>query len=169
MKTILIPIAYLLTAFLLISCGQPSRDTQKPGKWQSYSGDKHIAQRVDSVLKLMTLEEKIGQMTQFSANWSITGPVMSDDFQPYLEKGLIGSIFNATSVEGIRRMQQIAVDSTRLGIPILFGQDVIHGYKTIFPIPLGEACSWDLALMQRTAEIAALEAASTGLTYFRPM
>ncbi|MFA7582465.1 MAG: glycoside hydrolase family 3 N-terminal domain-containing protein [Proteiniphilum sp.] len=170
MKTILIPIAYLLTAFLLISCGQPSRDTQKPGKWQSYSGDKHIAQRVDSVLKLMTLEEKIGQMTQFSANWSITGPVMSDDFQPYLEKGLIGSIFNATSVEGIRRMQQIAVDSTRLGIPILFGQDVIHGYKTIFPIPLGEACSWDLALMQRTAEIAALEAASDGINWtFAPM
>jgi beta-glucosidase len=109
-------------------------------------------------------------MTQFSANWSITGPVMSDDLKPYLEKGLIGSIFNATSVEGIRRMQQIAVDSTRLGIPILFGLDVIHGYKTIFPIPLAEACSWDLALMQRTAEIAALEAASDGINWtFAPM
>jgi beta-glucosidase len=118
----------------------------------------------------MTLEEKIGQMTQFSANWSITGPVMSDDFKPYLDKGLIGSIFNATSVEGIRRIQQIAVDSTRLGIPILFGQDVIHGYKTIFPIPLAEACSWDLALMQRTAEIAAIEAASDGINWtFAPM
>ncbi len=170
MKKILIPIAYLLTAFLLISCGQPSTDTQKPGKWQSYSGDKRIEKRVDSVLKLMTLEEKIGQMTQFSANWSITGPVMSDDFQPYLEKGLIGSIFNATSVEGIRRFQQYAVDSTRLGIPILFGQDVIHGYKTIFPIPLGEACSWDLEMMQRTAEIAAIEAASDGINWtFAPM
>ncbi len=68
-------------------------------------------------------------------------------------------------MEGIRRFQQYAVDSTRLGIPILFGQDVIHGYKTIFPIPLGEACSWDLEMMQRTAEIAAIEAASDGINW----
>lgn len=170
MKKILIPIAYLLAVFALASCGSPFSDTQGSGKWQSYSGDKRIEKRVDSVLKLMTLEEKIGQMTQFSANWSITGPVMSDDFQPYLGKGLIGSIFNATSVEGIRRFQQYAVDSTRLGIPILFGQDVIHGYKTIFPIPLGEACSWDLEMMRRTAEIAAMEASSDGINWtFAPM
>ena len=150
----------------LPACGKyPSNNA-----WKSFSGDKHIEQRVDSVLKLMTLEEKIGQMTQFSANWSITGPVMSDDFQPYLEKGLIGSVFNATSVEGIRRMQQIVVEKTRLGIPILFGQDVIHGYKTIFPIPLAEACSWDLEMMRRTAEIAAIEAASDGINWtFAPM
>ena len=128
MKKILIPTACLLAVFALVSCGSPSGNIQKSGKWQSYSRNKQIERRVDSVLKLMTLEEKIGQMTQFSANWSITGPVMSDDFQPYLKKGLIGSIFNATSVEGIRRFQQYAVDSTRLGIPILFGQDVIHGY-----------------------------------------
>jgi beta-glucosidase len=160
----------MLAVVLLVSCGSPSSNTSGAGTWQSYSGDRNIEKRVDSVLKLMTLEEKIGQMTQFSANWSITGPVMSDDLKPYLEKGLIGSIFNATSVEGIRRMQQIAVDSTRLGIPILFGLDVIHGYKTIFPIPLAEACSWDLALMQRTAEIAALEAASDGINWtFAPM
>ncbi len=154
-----------LAMMLLASCGSPST-----GSWVSYSGDRQVERRVDSVLQLMTLEEKIGQMTQFSANWSITGPVMSDDFKPYLEKGLIGSIFNATSVEGIRRMQQIAVDSTRLGIPILFGQDVIHGYKTIFPIPLAEACSWDLEMMRRTAEIAAIEAASDGINWtFAPM
>jgi len=170
MKKTNISITCMLAVVLLVSCGSPSSNTSGAGTWQSYSGDRNIEKRVDSVLKLMTLEEKIGQMTQFSANWSITGPVMSDDFQPYLEKGLIGSIFNATSVEGIRRMQQIAVDSTRLGIPILFGQDVIHGYKTIFPIPLAEACSWDMALMQRTAEIAALEAASDGINWtFAPM
>lgn len=163
-------IVYAVAVILLTACGSPSSGTSGDGKWQSFSGDKRIEQRVDSVLKLMTLEEKIGQMTQFSANWSITGPVMSDDFQPYLEKGLIGSIFNATSVEGIRRMQQIAVEETRLGIPILFGQDVIHGYKTIFPIPLAEACSWDLEMMQRTAEIAAIEAASDGINWtFAPM
>ncbi len=170
MKQYIISTVYVLMVVLLAACGSPSSGTPGAGKWQSFSGDRNIEKRVDSVLKLMTLEEKIGQMTQFSANWSITGPVMSDDFQPYLEKGLIGSIFNATSVEGIRRMQQIAVEETRLGIPILFGQDVIHGYKTIFPIPLAEACSWDLEMMRRTAEIAAIEAASDGLNWtFAPM
>ena len=165
MKKSIFSLMGTLAVMLLVSCGSPST-----GRWVSYSGDRLVERRVDSVLKLMTLEEKIGQMTQFSANWSITGPVMSDDFKPYLEKGLIGSIFNATSVEGIRRMQQIAVDSTRLGIPILFGQDVIHGYKTIFPIPLAEACSWDLEMMRRTAEIAAIEAASDGINWtFAPM
>jgi len=140
MKKYSISMVCTLAAVLLASCGSPSSGTSGAGSWVSYSGDKQVEKRVDSVLKLMTLEEKIGQMTQFSANWSITGPVMSDDFKPYLDQGLVGSIFNATSGEGIRRMQQIAVDSTRLGIPILFGQDVIHGYKTIFPIPLAEAC-----------------------------
>lgn len=138
--------------------------------WQSYSGDAGVMARVDSLLQLMTLEEKIGQMTQFSANWSVTGPIMSNDFKPYLDRGLIGSIFNATSVKGIRGFQKYAVDSTRLGIPILFGQDVIHGYKTIFPMPLAEACSWDLEIMRRTAEIAAIEASSDGINWtFAPM
>lgn len=169
MKKYSISMVCTLAVVLLASCGSPS-GTSGAGSWVSYSGDKQVERRVDSVLKLMTLEEKIGQMTQFSANWSITGPVMSDDFKPFLDKGLIGSIFNATSVEGIRRMQQIAIDSTRLGIPILFGQDVIHGYKTIFPIPLAEACSWDLEMMRRTAEIAAIEAASDGINWtFAPM
>src|SRR5690554_7844881 len=139
MKKITIATVYVVMIILMAACGTPTATTVTNGKWQSYSRDKRIEARVDSLLRLMTLEEKIGQMTQFSANWSITGPVMSDDFKPYLDKGLIGSIFNATSVEGIRRIQQIAVDSTRLGIPILFGQDVIHGYKTIFPIQIGRA------------------------------
>ncbi len=170
MKNSIISILGMLAVMLLASCGSPSKSRSGTGSWTSFSGDRQMEKRVDSVLKLMTLEEKIGQMTQFSANWSITGPVMSDDLRPYLEKGLIGSIFNATSVEVIRNMQQIAVDSTRLGIPILFGQDVIHGYKTIFPIPLAEACSWDLEMMRRTAEIAAIEAASDGINWtFAPM
>lgn len=153
-------------AFGLASCNQSSISSE----WKSFSGDKSIEKRVDSVLRLMTLEEKIGQMTQFSANASITGPVMSDDYRPYMEKGLIGSIFNATTVDGIRRMQQFAVDSTRLGIPILFGFDVVHGFRTTFPIPLGEACSWDLAMMRETARIAADEASSEGINWtFAPM
>lgn len=170
MKKLLTSIAYVLTALTVTVYASSVSNNPEVDKWHSFSGDKHIEQRVDSLLSLMTLEEKIGQMTQFSANWSITGPVMSDDFQPYLEKGLIGSIFNATSVVGIRKMQEIAVEKTRLGIPILFGQDVIHGYKTIFPIPLAEACSWDLEMMRRTAEIAAIEAASDGINWtFAPM
>ena len=169
MKKIILVFLSLIGLFFLSGCNQNSKESASV-KWKSFSGDKRIEQRVDSVLKLMTLEEKIGQMTQFSANWSITGPVMSDDFKPYLYKGLIGSVFNATSVEGIKRMQQIAVDSTRLGIPILFGLDVIHGYKTIFPIPLAEACSWDLDLMKQTARVAAIEAASDGVNWtFAPM
>ncbi len=138
--------------------------------WKSYSGDRIIEQKVDSVLSLMTVKEKIGQMSQFSANWSVTGPVMPDNFLPYLKKGLIGSIFNAVTVDGVREMQKIAVEKTRLGIPILFGYDVIHGYKTIFPIPLAEACSWDLDLMKQTARIAAEEATADGLSWtFAPM
>lgn len=170
MKRIIFSMAGGLAAILFAACGSHPTGAAGNGGWKSYSGDREVERRVDSVLKLMTLEEKIGQLTQFSANWSITGPVMSDDFQPYLEQGLVGSIFNATSVEGIRRMQQVAVESSRLGIPILFGQDVIHGYRTIFPIPLAEACSWDLEMMRRTAEIAAIEAASDGINWtFAPM
>ena len=112
-------------------------------KWESFSGDKNIERKVDSLLALMTLEEKIGQLTQFAADWDVTGPVMSDDFQPYLEKGLMSSVFNAVTVPGVRKMQDIAVKKTRLGIPIFFGYDVIHGYKTIFPMSLAKACSWD--------------------------
>ena len=161
-----------LISLLMIGCATPAilkSDNEKITQ-KSFSGDKHIEQRVDSVLRLMTLEEKIGQMTQFSADWSVTGPVMADKYQPYLEKGLVGSIFNATSVAGIRKLQKIAVEQTRLGIPILFGQDVIHGYKTIFPIPLAESCSWDLALMRKTAELAAREASADGINWtFAPM
>ena len=158
-----------ITLLIVIGCNTGKHD-KGTSAWHSYSGDAQVEARVDSLLKLMTLQEKIGQMTQFSANWSITGPIMNDDFKPYLDQGLIGSIFNATSVEGVRKFQKYAVDSTRLGIPILFGQDVIHGYKTIFPMPLAEACSWDLEMIRKTAEIAAIEATSDGINWtFAPM
>ncbi|MDD6209535.1 MAG: beta-glucosidase BglX [Bacteroidales bacterium] len=140
------------------------------GDWKSYSGDRNIERRVDSVLSLMTLEEKIGQMNQVSANWDITGPVMSHDYEPYLKKGLVGSLFNVYTVEGVRKMQDMALSESRLKIPVLFGFDVIHGYRTIFPMSLGEACSWDLELMERTAHIAAVEAAASGINWtFAPM
>ena len=95
---------------LALACSSPSGSS----KWQSFSGDKNIERKVDSVLALMTLEEKIGQMSQFSANWDITGPVMPDDFQPYLEKGLVGSVFNAVTVPGVRKMPLGHSDPLRL-------------------------------------------------------
>lgn len=155
----------LLIVVVLSSC----RNATDAG-WKSFSGDKDIERRVDSVLQLMTLEEKIGQMAQYSANWDITGPVMPDDFEPYLKKGLVGSIFNAVTVDGVRKMQEMALENSRLKIPVLFGYDVIHGYRTIFPIPLAESCSWDLERMKRSAAIAAEEASSEGLHWtFAPM
>lgn len=140
------------------------------GKWKSFSGDEAIERKVDSVLNLMTLEEKIGQMTQYSADWDITGPVMKSDWEDYLKRGLVGSIFNAVTVDGVRKLQDMALSQSRLKIPVLFAYDVVHGFRTIFPMPLAESCSWDLELMKRTASIAATEAAAEGICWtFAPM
>lgn len=97
----------------------------------------------------MTLDEKIGQMSQFSCNWDVTGAIMPDDYREYLRKGMVGSILNGYTVAGIRRLQSEALEHSRLKIPVLFGYDVVHGYRTIFPIPLGESCTWDPELMRR--------------------
>lgn len=138
--------------------------------WKSFSGDKEIERRVDSVFQLMTLEEKVGQMAQYSCNWDITGPVMSDDYESLLKKGLVGSMFNAYTVDGVRKMQEMALSESRLKIPVLFGYDVIHGYRTIFPMPLAESCSWDLERMRQSAAIAADEASASGIAWtFAPM
>lgn len=140
------------------------------GSWKSFSGDPDIEHKVDSLLKIMTLEEKIGQMTQYSADWDITGPVMKSDWETYLKKGLVGSVFNAVTVKGVRKLQEMALAESRLKIPVLFAYDVVHGFRTIFPMPLAESCSWDLDLMKRTASIAATEAAAEGICWtFAPM
>ena len=153
----------VLVAALFMACN-------KGAEWKSFSGDKAIEHKVDSVLKLMTLEEKIGQMTQYSADWDITGPVMKSDWETYLKKGLVGSIFNAVTVEGVRKLQEMALSQSRLKIPVLFAYDVVHGFRTIFPMPLAESCSWDMDLMRRTASIAATEAAAEGICWtFAPM
>ena len=129
-----------------------------------------IKDRVDSVLHLMTLEEKVGQMTLFTSDWDVTGPTMRATYKADIKEGKVGAIFNAHTAAYNRELQRIAVEETRLGIPLLFGYDVIHGYKTIFPIPLGESSSWDLAAMERSARIAASEAAAAGLHWtFAPM
>jgi beta-glucosidase len=129
-----------------------------------------VDQRVDSLLALMTLEEKIGQLTLFTSDYDVTGPTMRASYLQDLKAGKVGAIFNAVGAEYTRKLQEMAVKETRLGIPLLFGYDVIHGHRTIFPIPLGEAASWDLAAMEKSARIAATEAAAEGLHWtFAPM
>jgi beta-glucosidase len=131
---------------------------------------KTINQKVDSVLKLMTLDEKIGQMNQYNGDWDATGPITKDgDKQNQIRKGMLGSILNVTGVDHTRQLQEIAMES-RLKIPLLFGQDIIHGYRTIFPIPLAEASSWDTSAIKLSARIAATEAAAAGVHWtFAPM
>lgn len=130
--------------------------------------------KVDSILNLMTLEEKVGQLNQYNGFWDITGPTPKDGqaAKKYadLKNGLVGSMLNVKGVKEVRAIQKIAVEQTRLGIPLLFGFDVIHGYKTISPIPLAEAASWDLVAIKKSAAMAAEEASSVGINWtFAPM
>lgn len=131
---------------------------------------KTIPQKVDSVLKLMTLAEKIGQMNQYSSDFAATGPITKDgDKQNQVRKGAIGSYLNVMGADRTRSLQEIAMQS-RLRIPLLFGQDIIHGYRTTFPVPLAEAASWDLPAIEQAARIAAIEAAAAGIHWtFAPM
>jgi beta-glucosidase len=140
----------------------------------SYSKENILNTKIDSVLQLMTLEEKIGQLNQYNGFWDITGPTPKEGqaAKKYedLKKGLVGSMLNVRGVKDVKALQKLAVEQTRLGIPLLFGFDVIHGYKTISPIPLAEAASWDLDAIEKSAAIAAEEAASVGLNWtFAPM
>jgi beta-glucosidase len=142
-------------------------------KTNSTLSEKTIANRVDSILKKMTLEEKIGQMLQFSDDKDLTGTTSKANEKlkkKLIKKGLVGSLLNVTSVKEIKKAQQQILENSRLKIPLLFGFDVIHGYKTMFPIPLAEASSWDLDLMERTAQVSAKEATASGLNWtFAPM
>ncbi len=141
---------------------------RKPGSIQN--NPDHIDKRVDSLLALMTLEEKIGQMTLFTTDWGSTGPTIREGYTEDIRKGRCGALFNSHTVKFTRELQRIAVEETRLKIPLIFGYDVIHGYKTIFPIPLGEAASWDMEAIEKSARIAAAEAAASGLHWtFAPM
>jgi beta-glucosidase len=129
-----------------------------------------IDKKVDSLLRLMTLEEKVGQLNQLSSDFAATGPITKDgDKQDRVRQGKIGSYLNVTGAARTRSLQEIAMQS-RLRIPLLFAQDVIHGYRTIFPIPLAEAASWDIPAIEQTARIAAVEAAASGIHWtFAPM
>lgn len=127
-------------------------------------------ERIEELLKKMTLEEKIGQMNQYTSDWITTGPITKDgDKQSKIRQGMVGSMLNVKGVAHTRALQEMALQS-RLGIPLLFALDVIHGYRTIFPIPLAEAASWDLEYIKRSAQIAAQEASAAGIHWtFAPM
>src|SRR6187551_1390194 len=131
---------------------------------------KTVDQRVDSVLRLMTLDEKVGQMNQYNGPWAATGPLTNDDnLLTQIKEGKVGSMLNVTGVARTRELQDLAMQ-TRLRIPLLFGQDIIHGYRTTFPILLAEAASWDLEAIERSARIAAIEASAAGVHWtFAPM
>ena len=116
---------------------------------------------IDALIKRMTVEEKIGQLNLPVTGEITTGQAKSSDVAKKIEQGLVGGLFNLKGVAKIRDVQKLAVENSRLGIPLLFGMDVIHGYETIFPIPLGLSCTWDMAAIQESARIAAVEASAT--------
>src|SRR5882762_3306457 len=141
---------------LAFGCGVPATLAA-----QAPATERHI----DSLLARMTLEEKLGQLNQLSVDNQPTPEQLA-----LVRKGLVGSLFNLTGAAATRDAQRVAVTESRLHIPLIFGQDVIHGYRTIFPIPLGEAASWDPEVVEAAARVAAREAAAAGLHWtFAPM
>ncbi|WP_075184576.1 beta-glucosidase BglX [Teredinibacter haidensis] len=141
---------------------------------QSFASNDDIDSKVDSLLEKMTLAEKIGQMNQYNGFWDATGPAPEEGFAKlkydHLRSGLVGSVLNVSGYERVRELQEVAVNETRLGIPLIFGLDVIHGHKTIFPIPLAESASWDMDAIERSARVGAVESAAQGINWtFAPM
>lgn len=149
----------LLLAALLSRSGNPVNSEKD-----------EMALFIDSLINEMTIEEKAGQLTLYTSGWTVTGPQLRDDYVEELKAGRAGNLFNAHTVDYAIKLQKTAVEETRLGIPLLFGLDVIHGYKTTFPIPLAEAASWDLELIEKTARLSAKEASAAGINWtYNPM
>ena len=160
----------MLVAIAILTVQISTVCAQNKTKYTAVSLDK----KVSTLLKKMTLEEKIGQLNQYNGFWEVTGPKPQEgkSAKKYedLKKGYVGSMLNVKGVKDVRALQKIAVEETRLGIPLLFGFDVIHGYKTISPIPLAEAASWDLKAIKESAAMAAEEAGAVGINWtFAPM
>lgn len=140
---------------------------------QSFQTEAYTSKKkafVDKLIAKMTLDEKIGQLNLPSSGDFTTGQAQSSDIGKKIEQGLVGGLFNIKGVGKIRDVQKVAVEKSRLKIPMIFGMDVIHGYETTFPIPLGLSASWDMDLIQRSAQIAAQEASADGINWtFSPM
>ena len=150
----------LVGLVLITTINLPAQDTRQ-AKMKSF---------IDGLMKKMTLQEKIGQLNLPAAGDITTGQANSSDIAKKIEQGKVGGLFNIKSVAKIREVQKLAVEKSRLKIPLLFGMDVIHGYETVFPIPLGMSCVWDMDLVERSARIAAQEASADGINWtFSPM
>ena len=164
----LIPTALLFSGLCLLTSLAPLAQVSS-----SHAGgiaDKGLDTRVESILHRMTLEEKVGQLVQYSAGQP-TGPGTGrTDYDDMIARGEIGSLFNVIDPKEINKYQKIAMEKSRLRIPILFGLDVIHGFKTEFPIPLGLASTWDPSIIEKASRVAAMEAAADGIRWtFSPM
>ena len=132
--------------------------------------DAQMNRFIDGLMAKMTLQEKIGQLNLSVTGTIVTGQTKSSDIAGKITRGEVGGLFNLKGVKNIRDMQKIAVEQSRLKIPLLFGMDVIHGYETVFPIPFSLSCSWDMQAIKRSAQIAAQEASADGLNWtFSPM
>ena len=125
---------------------------------------------IDALMKKMTVEDKIGQLNLPVSGEIVTGQAQNSDVAKKIEQGLVGGLLNLKGVEKIRDVQKLAIEKSRLGIPLIFGMDVVHGYETIFPIPLGLSCSWDMEAIRKSARVAAIEASADGISWtFSPM
>lgn len=137
---------------------------------QAQESPQNMDRFITELMKKMTLEEKIGQLNLPVSGEITTGQAKNSDVAKKVEQGLVGGLLNLKGVAKIRDVQKLAVENSRLGIPLLFGMDVIHGYETIFPIPLGLSCSWDMAALEKMAHISAVEASADGICWtFSPM
>ncbi|MGB5418178.1 glycoside hydrolase family 3 N-terminal domain-containing protein, partial [Algibacter sp.] len=164
-KLINLKVLFVLVIVSSFLCCKTNNDSSS----EKQSENLYEAQ-VDSILNLMTIEEKIGQLNLPSAGQFTTGQAKNSNIGEKIEKGLVGGLFNIKSVASIKEIQKIAIEKSRLKIPLLFGMDVIHGYETTFPIPLGLSASWDVDMIKKTAQMAAKEATADGINWtFSPM
>lgn len=132
--------------------------------------DQKMNTYITQLMSKMTIDEKIGQLNLAAVGFDVTGPIVSEGVDEKIQKGLIGGVFNTFTPQAVKKLQELAITKSRLKIPLLFGYDVIHGHKTIFPIPLALSTSWDLGLIEKSARIAAKEASADGLNWtFSPM
>ena len=158
---------YIFFVLAMVGCNQEPNSTPPVAA-------EGIDAKVDSLLSIMTLDEKVGQMNLYNGFWEVTGPAPQGgnaaEKYEHLRKGWVGAMLSVRGVENVKAVQKIAVEETRLGIPLIIGFDVIHGYKTLSPIPLAESASWDLEAIRKSASVAASEAAAAGISWtFAPM
>jgi beta-glucosidase len=166
MKSLKISTLLFFTALLSLNIAKAQAQQPKQAVAEKAKMDKFVA----GLMARMTMDEKIGQLNLPSIGFDVTGPLVSQDVDKKIKSGLVGGVFNTYTPEAVRKLQDMAVKETRLGIPLIFGYDVIHGHKTIFPVPLALACTWDMALIEQSARIAAQEASADGLNWtFSPM